>query len=155
MFKVNTTNQSFELDKNQLLNLGFNQTGVNTYTLIENNKVYTLELLNIDGKNVTISINGRKESYEIKDSLDLLVDQLGLAVTSNEKVDSVIAPMPGLVLKLMVNSGEEVEEGQPLLILEAMKMENVIKSPTAGIIKSIDVEVGAAVEKKKVLITFE
>ena len=155
MFKVNTTNQSFGLDKNQLLNLGFNQTGVNTYTLIENNKVYTLELLDIDGKNVTISINGRKESYEIKDSLDLLVDQLGLAVTSNEKVDSVIAPMPGLVLKLMVNSGEEVEEGQPLLILEAMKMENVIKSPTAGIIKSIDVEVGAAVEKKKVLITFE
>lgn len=155
MFKVNTTNQSFELDKSQLINLGFNQTAVNTYTLIENNKVYTLELLGIDGKNVTVSINGRKESYEIKDSLDLLVDQLGLAVTSNEKVDSVIAPMPGLVLKLMINAGEEVEEGQPLLILEAMKMENVIKSPTAGTIKSIDVEVGAAVEKKKVLITFE
>ena len=93
--------------------------------------------------------------FEIKDSLDLLVDQLGLAVTNNERVDSVLAPMPGLVLKMMVAKGDAVEEGQPLLILEAMKMENVIKSPTAGVIKSIDVEVGAAVEKKKVLLVFE
>ena len=155
MFKVNTDNQSFEFNTEQLENLGFNQTGSNTFTLIENNKVYTLELIELSGKLVTVSINGRKETFEIKDSLDLLVDQLGLAVTNNEKVDSVLAPMPGLVLKMMVSAGDSVEEGQPLLILEAMKMENVIKSPTAGVIKSIDVEVGAAVEKKKVLLVFE
>ena len=155
MFKVNTDNQSFEFNTEQLENLGFNQTGSNTFTLIENNKVYTLELIELNGKLVTVSINGRKETFEIKDSLDLLVDQLGLAVTNNEKVDSVLAPMPGLVLKMMVSAGDSVEEGQPLLILEAMKMENVIKSPTAGVIKSIDVEVGAAVEKKKVLLVFE
>lgn len=155
MFKVNTNNQSFEFNAEQLENLGFNQTGTNTFTLIENNKVYTLELIELNGKLVTVSVNGRKETFEIKDSLDLLVDQLGLAVTNNEKVDSVLAPMPGLVLKMMVSAGDSVEEGQPLLILEAMKMENVIKSPTAGVIKSIDVEVGAAVEKKKVLLVFE
>lgn len=155
MFKVNTDNQTFEFNTKQLENLGFNQTGSNTFTLIENNKVFTLELIALDGKLVTVSINGRKETFEIKDSLDLLVDQLGLAVTNNEKVDSVLAPMPGLVLKMMVAAGDSVEEGQPLLILEAMKMENVIKSPTSGVIKSIDVEVGAAVEKKKVLLVFE
>ncbi len=155
MFTVNTDNQTFEFNTEQLENLGFNQTGSNTFTLIENNKVYTLELIELNGKLVTVSINGRKETFEIKDSLDLLVDQLGLAVTNNERVDSVLAPMPGLVLKMMVAKGDAVEEGQPLLILEAMKMENVIKSPTAGVIKSIDVEVGAAVEKKKVLLVFE
>ena len=155
MFKVNTENQAFEFNTSQLENLGFNQTGPKTYTLIEKNKVFTLELIELNGKTVTVSVNGRKETFEIKDSLDLLVDQLGLAVTKNEKVDSVLAPMPGLVLKLMVAAGDSVEEGQPLLILEAMKMENVIKSPTSGVIKSIDVSVGAAVEKKKVLLVFE
>ena len=155
MFKVNTENQAFEFNTSQLENLGFNQTGPKTYTLIEKNKVFTLELIELNGKIVTVSVNGRKETFEIKDSLDLLVDQLGLAVTKNEKVDSVLAPMPGLVLKLMVAAGDAVEEGQPLLILEAMKMENVIKSPTSGVIKSIDVSVGAAVEKKKVLLVFE
>lgn len=155
MFKVNTDNQTFEFSSKQLETHGFYQTGPNTFTLIENNKVFTLELIELNGKLVTVSINGRKETFEIKDSLDLLVDQLGLAVTNNEKVDSVLAPMPGLVLKMMVAAGDSVEEGQPLLILEAMKMENVIKSPTSGVIKSIDVEVGAAVEKKKVLLVFE
>ena len=155
MFKVNTENQSFEFTNDLLLDLEFTQTGPNTFSRIEGGKVYTLELLDVKGKTVSVSINGRKEIFEIQDDLDLLVDQLGLAVVSNEKVDSVEAPMPGLVLKMMVEVGDEVEETQPLLILEAMKMENVIKSPASGVIKSIDVKIGDPVEKKKVLITFE
>jgi biotin carboxyl carrier protein len=155
MFKVNTDTQSFELDADQIKGLDLVQMGPGKYSLIENNKVYTLELIAINNKQVTVAINGRKESFDIQDNLDLLVDQLGLAVANNEKVDSVLAPMPGLVLQIMVNMGDEVEEGQPLLILEAMKMENVIKSPTSGVINNIDVAVGDAVEKKKVLLTFE
>ena len=155
MFKVNTDTQSFELDTDQIKDLDLVQMGPGKYSLIENNKVYTLELIAINNKQVTVAINGRKENFDIQDNLDLLVDQLGLAVANNEKVDSVLAPMPGLVLQIMVNMGDEVEEGQPLLILEAMKMENVIKSPTSGVINNIDVAVGDAVEKKKVLIAFE
>ena len=155
MFKVNTENQSFEFTNDLLSDLEFKQTGPNTFSRIEGGKVYTLELLEVKGKTVSVSINGRKETFQIQDDLDLLVDQLGLAVVSNEKVDSVEATMPGLVLKMMVEVGDEVEETQPLLILEAMKMENVIKSPASGVIKSIDVNIGDPVEKKKVLITFE
>ena len=63
--------------------------------------------------------------------------------------------MPGLVLDIKVEVGQEVLEGEPLLVLEAMKMENVLKSPADVVVKSIDVKQQAAVEKNQVLITFE
>ena len=62
------------------------------------------------------------------------------------------APMPGLVLEINVSEGQEVEKGDPLLILEAMKMENVIKAPGNGIIKKIHVEKGNPVEKNELLV---
>jgi biotin carboxyl carrier protein len=62
--------------------------------------------------------------------------------------------MPGLVLKIMVEPGQEVSKGDGLLILEAMKMENIIKAPTDGVVKSIEVEQSNAVEKNQVLIKF-
>ena len=63
--------------------------------------------------------------------------------------------MPGLVLELKVNEGDEVKTGAPLLILEAMKMENVIKSDQDGTIKRIEVQEKETVEKNQVLIEFE
>ena len=63
--------------------------------------------------------------------------------------------MPGLILEVSVEDGQEVKEGDALLILEAMKMENVITSPRDGKIKKIEVKQGEAVEKKHVLLTFE
>ena len=62
--------------------------------------------------------------------------------------------MPGLVLGISINAGEKVTKGDTLLILEAMKMENVIKSPTDGVIKSIAVKKGETVEKNQVILNF-
>ncbi len=62
--------------------------------------------------------------------------------------------MPGLVLDLRVNEGESVKKGDPILVLEAMKMENIIKSPIDGTIKKINVKKGLAVEKNQVLVHF-
>ncbi|MNF13023.1 Glutaconyl-CoA decarboxylase subunit gamma [compost metagenome] len=64
------------------------------------------------------------------------------------------APMPGLVLNVIVESGQEVNKGDNLLILEAMKMENIIKSPSSGIVKKILVTKGDKVEKNEILIQF-
>ncbi|HKK78307.1 MAG TPA: biotin/lipoyl-containing protein, partial [Phaeodactylibacter sp.] len=63
--------------------------------------------------------------------------------------------MPGMVLEVSVKAGEEVSEGTPLLILEAMKMENVIKSPGDGVIKAINVTKGEAVDKNYLLVEME
>ena len=70
------------------------------------------------------------------------------------KVNEIKAPMPGLVVKVLVEPQHEVKKGDPVLILEAMKMENIIKSPCDGVIKSINTSKGSAVEKNHTLISF-
>lgn len=154
MFKLNTALHSFDLNLESLADLDFVKNEDGSFFFVHNEQVYTLRVLNIDGKKLTISVNGKSIEYTIADELDLLVDKLGFSVAETERIDEIKAPMPGLVLKIMVSNDEEVKEGQALLILEAMKMENVIKAPADGQIKHIDVKVGEAVEKKKVLLTF-
>jgi biotin carboxyl carrier protein len=63
--------------------------------------------------------------------------------------------MPGLLLKLKKNIGDKVKAGEPLLILEAMKMENEIRSPIEGIVKNIMYKEGQTVEKNSIILTFE
>ncbi|MCL4115950.1 UNVERIFIED_CONTAM: hypothetical protein GTU68_032768 [Idotea baltica] len=63
--------------------------------------------------------------------------------------------MPGLVLEIRVEKGQTIEKGEPILVLEAMKMENVLKSPSGGVVADIKIEKGEAVEKNQVLVTFE
>ena len=70
-------------------------------------------------------------------------------------MNAIKAPMPGLILEINVSVGQEVKENDPLLILEAMKMENCFLSPRDGVIKSIAVEKGNAVDKGQLLIEFE
>jgi biotin carboxyl carrier protein len=70
-------------------------------------------------------------------------------------VNEIKAPMPGLILEINVAEGAEVKENDALLILEAMKMENVLNSPRDGVIKSISVAQGETVDKNALLIEFE
>ena len=64
---------------------------------------------------------------------------------------SLLAPMPGAVTAIHVGPGDAVERGQPLLVLEAMKMQHVVAAPAAGVVRSVTVEVGAQVEGGSVL----
>lgn len=63
------------------------------------------------------------------------------------------APMPGKVLDILVEEGQAVEEGEAMLVLEAMKMENVLRAGMSGVVSAIGVEKGSAVEKEAVLIS--
>jgi biotin carboxyl carrier protein len=120
------------------------------------NKSYTIEVITLDPleKKAMIKVNGVNYSIAITDHFDLLLKQLGMDNLTANKVLQVKAPMPGLVLSLLVTEGDEVKKGDNLLVLEAMKMENMIKSPTDGIIKNIAVKPGDKVEKNEVLINF-
>jgi len=68
---------------------------------------------------------------------------------------SITAPIPGLIVKIEVQEGDEVVEGQPVAILEAMKMENEIRAPRAGTVRRVHVAPGESVEQGDVLITLE
>ena len=67
----------------------------------------------------------------------------------------IIAPMPGLVVRVRVAVGDKVEAGQGVVVMEAMKMENELRATAAGVVKSIEVEAGTAVEKGTLLVALE
>lgn len=127
-----------------------------TFHIIKGNKSYNIELLkaNTEEKTFFIKVNGKKFKFAVKDKYDELLKSLGMDNMASAKVANLKAPMPGLVINIAVEVGQTVQKGDALLILEAMKMENVIKSPTDGVIKSITVKKGDAVEKNQVLLNF-
>lgn len=127
------------------------------FHLIHNNGSYTIELLNKDkaGKQMTILVNGIKQQITITDDFDLLLQKLGMDKIAGTRMNEVKAPMPGLVLKIMISEGQEVKKGDPLLVLEAMKMENIIKSTGNGIVKKIVAQPKQVVEKNQLLLVME
>lgn len=106
-------------------------------------------------KTFVIRINNNNYSVQLKDQYDELLQSLGMDMLNNQKESEIKAPMPGRVLDIMLSAGDTVTKGDGVLVLEAMKMENVIKSPTDGVIKKIAVVKEQAVEKNEVLIEFE
>ena len=118
---------------------------------------YNARVLQSDylGKRYRIRINTTTYTIRIADPLDQQIKAMGFELQSSRNISRIEAPMPGLILSVEVSEGQEVEEGETLLVLEAMKMENAILAPQSGKIKQIAVEKGMAVEKKSLLIEFE
>jgi biotin carboxyl carrier protein len=79
---------------------------------------------------------------------------MGIDQNSTGKINDIKAPMPGMVLQVMVENGQAIKKGDAIVVLEAMKMENILKSPSDGTIKNILVVKGDKVEKNQVLISF-
>jgi len=126
------------------------------FHIIKDNKSYTAEIIQADytAKSFLIRINGHLHNLTIKDRFDLLLEKMGMSQTVANKVNEIKAPMPGLIVDIKVEVGQEVKKGDPIMILEAMKMENILKSPGDGIIKFIRINLRDNVEKNQVLIQF-
>jgi biotin carboxyl carrier protein len=126
------------------------------YHMIQNNESYTIEVVKYiaDEKKLTLKINNTVYNLDIKDKYDDLLHSLGLDNLASKKVNDIKAPMPGMVLNILVQEGQEVKKGDGLIVLEAMKMENILKSPSDGVIKKIAINKGVAVEKNQLLIQF-
>lgn len=127
------------------------------YHVLRNHQSYNVELVKIDEeeKTVVLMINGKKYSLNVKDKFDLLLKDLGFENTGASKMKELKAPMPGLVLQICVEEGQAITKGSPVVILEAMKMENVLKAAMDGVVKKINIKKGQAVEKNFVLVSFE
>ena len=101
-----------------------------------------------------VKINHREFVIQKERALDSLITELGLDKEKVRKLHQLKSPMPGRVIAIAVNIGDEIQVGDELLTLEAMKMENVLKSDGTGVVKSIDIQLQDVVDKGKVLITF-
>lgn len=123
--------------------------------------------LRIDGRNVTatiepgangntrVTVGGSRIEVRVQDETDLLRERFGIATGPTAGGREVRAPMPGLVRAVSVAPGDHVAPGAPLLVLEAMKMENEIRSDTAGVVRAVHVSAGDAVRKNTLLVEFD
>lgn len=129
----------------------------NSFHILENNTAYEVQLISSDflSKTLTVSVNGNEYTLRIEDEYDQQVKKMGLLAVSAQKMNSIKAPMPGLIVDVLVKEGQEISEGTPLLVLSAMKMENIILSHGDGIVKSIEVKKEDAVEKGQLIIEME
>ena len=120
-------------------------------------KVFQGEVVDaqLEEQQLTVKVNHRTFEIKKKRALDDLIAELGLDKKKVRKLHQLQSPMPGRVLNYAVEVGATVTEGTPLLTLEAMKMENVIKAEGEGVVKSISAAPNDVVEKGALLIEFE
>jgi len=155
---------NFEVDKNgdkllinsEAIAADVKPLGASAYHIINNLQSYNVEVVSFNSaeKTAEIKVNNNIYSVTAKDQFDILLDKLGLSSLNATKVSEIKAPMPGMVLKVFVTEGMEIKKGDNLFILEAMKMENIIKAPADVTIKTVKIKPGDKVEKGQVLLMF-
>jgi biotin carboxyl carrier protein len=129
----------------------------NKFHILQNHKSYNLEVIHADYtlKRFSIKVNNNIYDLNLQNELDILLDKMGMSAGTSDKMDDVKAPMPGLVLDILVEVGQSIQKGDNLIILEAMKMENIIKASGSGVVKSIKINKKDAVEKNQLLMEME
>lgn len=154
-FEIDTTESEITINNNPF-EWDITQIEGDKYHIIYKGKSYNAELVdaNYDTKVMNFKINGSNYEVSVKDKFDLLLEKMGMNDLSSTKVNEVKAPMPGLIFSINIKEGDEVKKGDAIMILEAMKMENVLKSPGDGIVSAIKVKKGDSVEKNQVLVQF-
>ena len=154
MYKVNVNEKfDYELDPEKF-DWDFIEVEPGRFNIIYEHRSVAAVILAADyeNKSFSVRINSHVFNLTVKDRFDILAEQLGFSSKVAKKANDIKAPMPGMVLSVLVEEGQEVSKGESVLILEAMKMENVIKAPADCKVKLVKVKQGQAVEKNQVLI---
>ncbi|HEX4876391.1 MAG TPA: acetyl-CoA carboxylase biotin carboxyl carrier protein subunit [Chitinophagaceae bacterium] len=152
--KVKANDFTFSFDQASVDAADFIKRSAEEYNLIKDNRSVNARLLESDitGKKVSLEVEGETFMIEIKDTLDQMLESMGFSTVSTKHIKEIKAPMPGMVIDISVKEGQEVKEGDRILILEAMKMENSIIIHNNAVIKRIAVSAGQAVDKGQVLV---
>lgn len=165
MYQVNVNDSNnYTIDKkgsqllinDNLITADVKQLNASAWHIINNLQSYNVEVISFNSSEKTAQIKVNNNIYNLtaKDQFDILLDKLGLSNLNAAKVSEIKAPMPGMVLKVFVNEGMEIKKGDNLFILEAMKMENIIKAPADVTVKTVKIKPGDKVEKGQVLMMF-
>lgn len=157
VFKVKANEFVFSFDQSTIEAADFVKKSPTEFNLLHNHRSLNARLLEEDatGKKLKLEVDGEVFTIEIKDELDQMLEQMGFGTASGKVIKEVKAPMPGMVLEVNVENGQAVKEGEKLLILGAMKMENSIMIHADAVIKRVAVTAGQAVEKGQVLVELE
>jgi pyruvate carboxylase subunit B len=131
------------------------QSGVpELYSMLFDGASYEL-LIESDRFNYTVTLHGEQIAVQVEDER-LRKLNMGRKIPALAQGElAVTAPIPGLVVQVLVSVGDKVEENQPLLVLEAMKMENEIRSQRSGTVKTVEVDTGQRVEQNATLMVLE
>lgn len=150
-FEVEVDGREIRLN-NKKVNLDFQRIGNSKdYSLIIDNKSYQLRI-QPRGDKYHITIGGRDFPVEVEDEKTKLLRSLMKVKERAREPEIVKAPMPGLVVKVLVEVGQRVRKGQGVAIVEAMKMENEIKASTEGVVREVRVREKDAIDKDAVLV---
>ncbi len=157
-FNLNVNGRfQFDIQPSEVQNFDIHSDGNGHHHILLDGKAYRVDdiELNYHQRQFIFRIGGNRYEVQIADHYDRLVKQLGLNSGSHQKINAVKAPMPGLVLNILVEPGQDIQKGDAIIILEAMKMENVLKAAGDGRVKAIKVQKGQPVDKGMLLIEME
>ena len=154
---VEIEGKRFDLESADWQNLDCIRIDADTFHLLENGLAHTISIIASDpsSRKYTLKIDGEIKEVTLMDNLDLLIEKMGLNSTKTKKLSVLKAPMPGLVTGIKIAAGQEVEKGTPLIILEAMKMENNINADKDGVVSAVKVNKGDSVLEGTDLIIIE
>ncbi len=156
-YEINSADQSFEVDiqiendrliiqtASNKLTLEAIQIHRGVYSVLLNNRSFVVGVC--AGNDEKINVNGTPVFVELLDAVHLHLRELGWESMQETKAGLVCTQIPGLITRIFHKVGDEVIEGEPLFLMEAMKMENEIKAPLSGVIQKISVQEGQTVDK--------
>ncbi len=132
------------------------QSDKNRYHILSDGKSYRAEVLAVDliKKEMRIKLNDTTFNLQLTDESDEMLKKMGFDPALAKRQKELKAPMPGLVIRILVDKGMEIKKGEPLLVLEAMKMENIIRAADDVVIEEILVKAGDKADKNQVLMKF-
>lgn len=157
-FKVSVNDEfDYKFSEEEIQSLDSLSLAVKKYHLLHNHSSFSAEITGSDFNQRTYEVQIRSNIYRvsISNELDQLISEMGLSAVVSKGVNDIKAPMPGMILEVSAKQGDQVSEGDYLLVLEAMKMENTMTAPRDGVVKMVHVEKGETVDKGQLLIEME
>jgi biotin carboxyl carrier protein len=147
-FEVKFLNENSLMVNNKTETFSIQKCYSNSYNVLYRNKNFSCRILSVKNNQFTIFLNNSIYEVDCKTKMELIAQEI-ISKKNSGKDDNIkiYAPMPGLVLKILKEDGADVKKAEPVLILEAMKMENEILSPSDGKLKLSGIKEGQTIEK--------